>query len=198
MLFTIVEFYRGANFDMDSALRDFSDKGLKIASEFGAVYYTSFHLYFERLYGTMPMVDWRMLINDFFTIIPFYEHTEFNSQYWYARIFFPDASVPPQTMGPIAESAIWGGEIDLALRGLFTGIGFGWFARWALKSREQLFANVSYVFLFGTSVMVLKYSLIYQFSQMLRTLIPALLLLFIVVKLKRIFTMGMSVKHEIL
>lgn len=79
-------------------------------------------------------------------------------------------------MGPIADSAIWGGEIDLALRGLFTGLGYGWLARWALKSRDRLFANVAYVFLFATSVMVLKYSLVYQVSQMLRTLIPAVLL----------------------
>ena len=180
-LFTVVEFYRTANFDIDSALLDFSEKGLKIATEFGAVYYTSFHLYFERLNGTMPPSDWRMLINDFLTIVPFYEHTEFNSQYWYARKYFPDSVVPPQTMGPIADSAIWGGEIDLALRGLFTGLGYGWLARWALRSSDHLFANTAYVFLFATSVIALKYSLVYQVSQMLRTLIPALLLVFLLV-----------------
>lgn len=190
VLFTIVEFYRGANFDIDYALQDFSEKGLKVASEFGAVYYTSFHLYFERLHGTMPLADWRMLINDFFTIVPFYEHTEFNSQYWYAGIFFPDAVVPPQTMGPIADSAIWGGEIDLALRGLFTGLGYGWLARWALRSRDRLFANVAYAFLFATSVMALKYSLVYQVSQMLRTLIPAVLLVILFVNVRVGFRRG--------
>lgn len=184
-LFTFVEFYRGANFDIDNALQDFSEKGLKIASEFGAVYYTSFHLYFERLHGTMPLADWRMLINDFFTIVPFFEHTEFNSQYWYSRIFFPDAIVPPQTMGPIADSAIWGGEIDLALRGLFTGLGYGCLARWALRYRDRLFANVSYMFLFATSVMALKYSLVYQVSQLLRTFIPVLLVMFLIRSAKR-------------
>lgn len=190
VLFTVVEFFRGTNFEIDSALQDFSEKGLKIATEFGAVYYTSFHLYFERLHGTMPLADWRMLINDFFTIVPFYGHTEFNSQYWYAGIFFPDAVVPPQTMGPIADSAIWGGEIDLALRGLFTGLGYGWFARWALRSRDRLFANVAYVFLFATSVMALKYSLVYQVSQMLRTLIPAVLLVVLLVNVRKTLRRG--------
>lgn len=189
-LFTFVEFYRGAHFDIDNALQDFSEKGLKIASEFGAVYYTSFHLYFEKLQGTMPPADWRMLINDLFTIVPFYEHTEFNSQYWYARIFFPDAAVPPQTMGPIADSAIWGGEIDLALRGLFTGLAYGWLARWALGYRDRLFANVAYVFLFATSVMALKYSLVYQVSQMFRTLIPAVLLVVLLVYVRKQFRRG--------
>lgn len=190
LLFTVVEFYRGASFDIDQALQDFSEKGLKIASEFGAVYYTSFHLYFERLQGTMPSADWRMLINDFFTIVPFYEHTEFNSQYWYARIFYPDSAVPPQTMGPIADSAIWGGEIDLTLRGLFTGLGYGWLTRWAFRSRDRLFANVAYVFLFATAVMALKYSLVYQISQMLRTVIPALLLVILFVNLRKAFQRG--------
>ena len=182
ILFTAVEFYRSASFDLDSALQDFSEKGLKIATEFGAVFYTSFHLYSERLNGTMPGHEWPMLINDFLTAVPFFEHTEFNSQYWYARFFFPDAVVPPQTMGPIADSAIWGGELDLAVRGLLTGLGFGWLARWALRSRDRLFPYVAYVFLFATSVVTLKYSLPYQISQMLRTLIPSVLLCYFMIK----------------
>lgn len=182
ILFTLVEFYRSANFDLSLALDGFMEKGLKIATEFGAVYYTSFHLYFERLNGTMPSHDLPMLINDFFTIVPFYEHTEFSSQYWYARIFFPDAVVPPQTMGPIADSAIWGGEVDLALRGLFTGFCYGWLTRRALRSRNRLLLSVVYVFLFATSVISIKYSIIYQLSQMLRTLMPALLSTYIVME----------------
>jgi hypothetical protein len=183
ILFTGIEFYRSSSFDLDLALQDFSEKGLKIATEFGAVFYTSFHLYFQRLSGTMPDSEWPMLINDFFTAVPFFEHTEFNSQYWYASIFFPDAIVPPQTMGPIADSAIWGGELDLAVRGLLTGLGFGWFARWALGARDRLFGNIAYVFLFATSVLALKYSLIYQMSQMLRTIIPSVLICYVVIKI---------------
>lgn len=192
ILFTAVEFYRTASFDIDSALQDFSEKGLKIATEFGAVFYTSFHLYFERLNGTMPDHEWPMLINDFLTVVPFFEHTEFNSQYWYARIFFPDAIVPPQTMGPIADSAIWGGELDLAVRGLLTGLGFGWLVRWALRSRDRLFAYVAYVFLFATSVVTLKYSLPYQISQMLRTIIPSVLLCYVAIKFLKLFTIRSS------
>lgn len=178
VLFTAVEFYRTAEFDVQAALSEFSERGLRIATEFGAVYYTSFHLYVERLSGTLPERDWLMLFNDFFTAVPFFEHTEFNSQYWYARHYFPDAVVPPQTMGPIADSAIWGGEGDLAVRGLLTGLGFGALAQWALRRRKALFARVAYGFLFATSVIGLKYSLMYQVSVMLRTLIPALLVVY--------------------
>jgi len=188
ILFTVVEFYRTANFDIESALEQFSERGLKVATEFGAVYYTSFHLYFERLNGTIPQHDWRMLINDFFTIVPFYEHTEFNPQYWYAGLYFPEAIVPPQTMGPIAESAIWGGEVDLALRGLFTGLGYGWLARWLLTYRHTLGAIVAYAFLFSGCVIALKYSLAYQVSQMLRTLALAMLLVLVLIETKKRFS----------
>lgn len=187
ILFTAVEFYRSADFDLASAFQEFSERGFKFATEFGAVFYTSFHLYSERLGGTMPDHEWPMLINDFFTAVPFVERTEFNSQYWYARNFFPESVVPPQTMGPIADSAIWGGELDLAVRGLLTGLGFGLLARWALKCRDRLFPNVAYVFLFATSVMTLKYSLPYQVSQMLRTLIPAVLLCYVAIKFWKLF-----------
>ncbi|QTQ35898.1 Uncharacterized protein ToN1_17430 [Aromatoleum petrolei] len=185
VLFTAVEFYRAAEFDIHAALREFSERGLRIATEFGAVYYTSFHLYVERLNGILPERDWLILFNDFFTAVPFFEHTQFNSQYWYARNYFPDAVVPPQTMGPIADSAIWGGEGDLAVRGLVTGLGFGLLAHWALARREKFLANVAYVFLFATCVIALKYSLIYQVSQMFRTLAPALVVAYFMIRLQR-------------
>lgn len=185
VLFTAVEFYRTAEFDVQAALRDFSERGLSIATEFGAVFYTSFHLYVERSNGTLPDHDWLMLFNDFFTAVPFFEHTQFNSQYWYARHYFPDAIVPPQTMGPIADSAIWGGEGDLAVRGLLTGMGFGLLARWSLARRAKLLANVAYAFLFATSVIALKYSLVYQVSQMIRLLAPALLVAYLMIRLGR-------------
>ncbi|WP_332671339.1 hypothetical protein [Aromatoleum sp.] len=185
VLFTAVEFYRTAEFDIQAALRDFSERGLSIATEFGAVFYTSFHLYVERSNGTLPEREWLMLFNDFFTAVPFFEHTQFNSQYWYARQYFPDSAVPPQTMGPIADSAIWGGEGDLAVRGLLTGMGFGLLARWALGRRTRLLRNVAYVFVFATCVIALKYSLIYQVSQMFRALAPALLVAYFMIRLQR-------------
>ena len=81
----------------------------------------SFHLYFERKHNIMPSSDWRMFFNDFISIIPFIDHITYNPQYWYARNNFPTADVPPTTMGILADSAIWGGELDLLLRSLING-----------------------------------------------------------------------------
>lgn len=176
LLFTGVEFYRAAEFDLDAVVSEIRDRGLKFAYEFGAVFYTSFHIYYERALGTLPRPEWPMLINDFFTAVPMYDHITHNSQYWYAGIYFPEAIVPPQTMGPLADSGIWGGEGDLAVRGLLTGLGYAWIARWVMRHNAPWHRMLIYTFLFATVVFGLKYSLVYQASLMARIFLPVLFL----------------------
>jgi len=176
LLFTGVEFYRAAEFDIDAVVNEIVERGLKFAYEFGAVFYTSFHIYYERALGTLPRPEWLMLINDFFTAVPMYDHITHNSQYWYAGIYFPDAVVPPQTMGPLADSGIWGGEADLAIRGLLTGLGYAWIARWVLRRNTAWHWLLIYTYLFATAVFGLKYSLVHQASLMVRVFLPVLFL----------------------
>lgn len=175
VFFTITELYRASEFNLDAAVGEFAERGVKFAYEFGAVFYTSFHVYHERFFGTLPQPESLMLINDFFTAIPLYDHIRYNSQYWYAGIYFPEAVVPPQTMGPLADSGIWGGETDLAVRGVLTGVAYGGLARWALRPNAQRHHMLVYTFLFATAVIGMKYSVIYQVSQMARVFFPVLL-----------------------
>lgn len=175
VFFTITEFYRASEFNLDAAVAEFAQRGVKFAYEFGAVFYTSFHIYHERFFGSLPQPESLMLINDFFTAVPLYDHVRYNSQYWYAGIYFPDAVVPPQTMGPLADSGIWGGEADLAVRGVLTGIAYGGIARWALRPDARWHHMLIYTFLFATAVIGIKYSVIYQVSQMARVFLPVLL-----------------------
>ncbi len=175
MFFTVTEFYRASEFNLDAALDEFAQRGVKFAYEFGAVFYTSFHIYHERLFGSLPQPEPLMLINDFFTAVPFYDHISYNSQYWYADIYFPDAAVPPQTMGPLADSGIWGGEADLAVRGVLTGLAYGGLTRWALRPGARWHHMLIYTFLFATAVLGIKYSVVYQVSQMVRIFLPVLL-----------------------
>lgn len=176
LLFTSVEFYRAAEFDLDAVVNEIFESGLKFAYEFSAVFYTSFHIYYERALGTLPRPDWLMLINDFFTAVPMYDHIAHNSQYWYADIYFPDSIVPPQTMGPLADSGIWGGETDLAVRGLLTGLGYALIARWVMRRNAAWYQMLIYTYLFATVVFGLKYSLVYQASVMVRILLPVFFL----------------------
>lgn len=187
VFFTIIEFYRASNFDLAAAIEEFAQRGVKFASEFGAVFYTSFHIYHERANGLLPTPEALMLVNDFFVAIPSYEKVQFNSQYWYAGIYFPDAVVPPQTMGPLADSGIWGGEWDLAIRGVLTGVVYGSLARWALRPLAQWYHVLLYAFLFATAILGIKYSVIYQISQMIRFFAPVFFALAVYVFLSRLF-----------
>jgi len=108
-LFTGVEVFRAVGFEVSAAQNAVAADGVKPASEFTAVYFTGFHLYAERSQGTLPDREWPMLFSDFVSLFTFADFTQWNPQYWYARHYFPEAVVPPETMGPNAESSHRGG-----------------------------------------------------------------------------------------
>lgn len=175
MLFSVVELFRSTGFNSSNAKDVLSREGGTPASEFGAVYFTSYHLYGERNQGTLPPREWPMFFNDIIAVIPFADHTRWHPQFWYARHYFPDAVVPPQTMGPIADSAIWGGGVDLLFRSLFNGALFAYFVRWFQRRKDKWWAMVIYIYLYATCVMVLKYSVLFQLMPLLKILLPTLI-----------------------
>lgn len=174
-LFTGVEIFRAAGFKVSAAQDVVTTDGVKPAGEFIAVYFTGFHLYAERTQDTLPDREWPMLFNDFISMFTFSDFTEWNPQYWYARNYFPEAVVPPETMGPIAESAIWGGELDLVLRSLLNGVFFAYLVRWFQGRKNKWWALAIYVYCFATCVMTLKYSIFYHLGPLVKTMLPTLL-----------------------
>jgi hypothetical protein len=192
-LFSVVELFRILEFDFSDARAAVSAEGAGPASEFGAVFFTGFHLYAERAQGALPRAEWLMFFNDLLALIPFVDHYEWNPQYWYARHYYPDAAVPPQTMGPIADSALWGGEWDLLLRGLVNGAWYAAVMQWFMRRRDRWWALVVYAYLYATCVMTLKYSVFYQLAPLARIILPGLLLAWAV---KRAFDSGPGLKRR--
>ena len=182
-LFTVVEVVRAMEFDIAAAREAAASEGAGPASEFGAVFFTSFHLYGERARGTLPERDWLMFFSDLLAFVPFIERTEWSPQYWYARHYYPDVVVPPQTNGPIADSALWGGEWDLLLRGVFSGAVYAWLMRWFMRHRHRWWAMVVYAYCFATCVMTLKYSVLYPLTPLVRILLPGMLALWLSTRL---------------
>lgn len=185
VLFSAIELLRIASFDLNAAQAAVAEGGAQPAGEFGAVYFTSFHLYAERAQGSLPPRDWPMFFNDLIALVPFLDHTQWHPQYWYWRHYFPEAPVPPQTLGPIAESALWGGEWDLLARSLVNGAFFAYLVRWFLKRRQAWWAAAIYAYLYATCVMTLKYSVFYQLTPLVRILLPALLVAWLILRLLR-------------
>lgn len=174
-LFTAIEFFREAQFDLDAAQSRVSDEGIKTAGEFGAVFLTGFHLYAERAQGSLPPTEWPMFFNDFVSLVTFGDFTRWNPMEWYARNYFPDALVAPMTLSPIADSAIWGGEVDLFFRGLANGAFFALIVRCFLRWRDRWWSLAVYAFCHATAIITLKYSVFYHLTPLLKTMLPALL-----------------------
>lgn len=176
VIFSGIGLIRNYGYDIEKAQYKIIKQNEIRASEFEAVYCTSFHLYYERGKGTLPSKDWQMFFNDIISIIPFIDHIKYNPQYWYARNYFPKAVVPPTTMGVLADSAIWGGEWDLLVRALINGALFALLTRWFLRRREKWWALTIYIYCFATCIMTLKYSVLFQLAPLIRVILPSLFL----------------------
>ena len=184
-VFSALELFRSLEFNVSDARAAIAAEGAGPAAEFGSVFFTGFHLYSERALGSLPPTSGLMFFNDLLALIPFVDHLEWNPTYWYARHYYPDAAVPPQTMGPIADSAIWGGEIDLFFRALLIGLWYAALTNWYLARRRLWWATVIYAYLYATCVMTLKYSVFYQLAPLTRIVIPGIVLVWVVKRLMR-------------
>lgn len=192
--FSIVEIIRLLDGSVENTKEVLSDEGIKPPGELGALFITSFHLYSERKKGTLPKAEWPMFFYDVISPFSFNSDTSLNPMYWYAKHYFPESIVPPFTIGPIAESAIWGGEIDLFFRGLINGAYFAFIVKWFLRRRNKWWAIATYAFLFSYSVITLKYSVFFYLTPVFKDLMPTLFLVAILIKL---FSRDQNEKLEI-
>lgn len=183
ILFSTVELFRTVQFDLNSAQKEVSLQGFKSASEFFSVYLTGFHLYAERAQGALPPTEWPMLFNEFISIFTFGDFTRWNPMVWYAQYYFPESAVPPFTLGPISDSAIWGGEVDLLLRGLINGAFFAYLVRWFLRHKDRWWGVTIYVYCYATCIMTIKYAIFWHLTPLFKTLLPTLLVVVVVRKL---------------
>ena len=181
--FSIVEIIRLLDGSVENTKDVISDEGIKPPGELGALFRTSFHLYSEREKGALPKRELSMFFYDLISPISFNSDTSLNPMYWYAKNYFPESIVPPFTIGPIAESAIWGGEIDLFFRGLINGAYFAFIVRWFMRRRDKWWGIATYAFLFSYSVITLKYSVFFYLTPVFKDLTPTLLLVAILIKL---------------
>lgn len=179
IFFTALEIFRASNFDMNSAINFVSDFKIQPASEFGSVFITGYHLYDVKNLDLMPSTDWPMLFSDFINIVLPNSYTQWNPMYWYATAFYPESVVPPATLGPIADSAIWGGEIDLAFRGLLNGIILALLVRFLIANNNKWWAVVIYTYCYGSCIMAIKYSPIYMLNPIIKTFSITLLAIFL-------------------
>ena len=175
LFFSVLEKVRESEFNLTDTKSTISSDGFKAASEFGSVYFPGYHLYQERIEKKMPPTEWPMFFNDFISIFTYGDFDRWNPMGWYTRNYYPEKTVAPFTIGPIAESAIWGGEIDLFFRGLVNGFFFAFLVKWYIKNKSNWAVLVIYSYCFATCIMTMKYSVFYQLTPIIRNIIPIIL-----------------------
>jgi hypothetical protein len=174
-----IEIFRFYDFDFSMTLNHIETYGIKPMGELGAVFFTGAHLYSLSEFDQLPRIDWRMFFYEFISLFVTNSNTEFNPQYWYWNTFYPEYLVPPQTNGPIADSALWGmGIIDLGFRAAFIGGIFGFLAKKLFVYKPSFYWFVIYVFFCSTCIMNLKYGVFWQLNPLVKTILPILGLLY--------------------
>ncbi len=176
LLMWFLEVFRFYNFDLALTLEHFYTFGIQPVAELGSVFFTGFHLYSLAESNQLPLVNNNIFYYDVLSLFFSNSDLEFSPQYWYWQNFYPDSLVPPQTNGPIADSAIWGmGVLDLAIRACIIGCVFGWVARNFFNRQPSMIWTVVYVFYCATCVMNLKYGVLWQLNPLVKTMLPTLI-----------------------
>ena len=179
-IFSAIEVARPLSQESEVGAASLLEGGLKPASEFGAVFYPSFHLYEERANGSLPPREWPMLFNDAISLVTFGAFNRWNPMNWYARNYYPTVEIPPFTVGPIAESALWGGEVDLLLRAVLNGLFFAAIMGWFVKRANEWWALSIYAYCYATAILTIKYSVLLHLTLIEKNLLPTLFLVFLV------------------
>jgi len=181
LVFSVIETVRFAQDFSVLKETEFQARGMP-AAELGAVFVTGFHLYSERSAGSLPPIEWQVFFNDFISLVPLVDQSKWHPMYWYARNYFPDAVVPPLTLGPIAESALWGGEIDLLIRGFINGVLFALLMRWFAREGGKWQVMTIYCFCYSTCIMCLKYSIFYHLPPLVKIILPVVFVVSVLAK----------------
>jgi len=181
LVFSAVEIARSTDLN-PSALKDaaLQEHGMP-AAELGADFFPGFHLYAERANGTLPPVEWQVFFNDFISVLPLAQK-KWIPMYWYADNYFPDAVVPPMTMGPIAMSALWGGEIGLVVQGFINGISFAFLMRWFAGNGAKWQVMTVYAYCYSTCIMCLKYSIFWHLAPLVKIILPLVVIVSLLAK----------------
>lgn len=171
--FWFIEVFRYYEFDLAETIQHFQAFGVKPMGELGAVFSTGFHLYSLSEVGQLPLRDGKMFFFEIMSLFSSNANSHLSPQSWYWREFYPNYPVPPQTNGPIADSALWGlGLFDLAIRACIIGFIFGWLTNKVFGRELSFVWAVIYIFYCATCVMTLKYGVLWQLNPIVKTMLP--------------------------
>ncbi|MDB4077180.1 hypothetical protein N9537_04990 [Porticoccaceae bacterium] len=161
--FTAIEIFRIASGDLSEAL----DTGMAVSGEFNALFYPSLHLFDLRHTGGLPEIPWALYFKDVIELFPLVGIAGSDPMHWYWQNFHPDAQVAPYTLGPISDSAMFGGELSVLVRGVLMGSVLVIIRRAFFKVKSWIGLSM-YAYLCSIVVLALKYGFLTPFSLVLK------------------------------
>jgi len=182
LIFTGIEIFRLATSDFSDVIAD----SYALAGEFSTLFYPEIYLFELRESGSMPTFDLGLYFKDFFELIPFLNIPGVNPMTWFWENFHPEAPVAPFTLGPISDSAMFGGNYSIPVRGALLGLVLG-----AIKTMFERNANwISlsiYSYLCSVVVLSLKYGFLTPISLLIKNWMIGFILIVMLFGIKHIF-----------
>ena len=162
--FTLVEVVRLSTGNFVEVVENMST----VAGEFNSLYYPEIHLYELRETNSIPDYNVQMIFKDVITLIPFVSFDGVSPMIWYWKNFHPSVPHAPFTLGPISDSAIWGGVIGLIFRAIALAFVLG-FLRRVLLNRSSGWVKVcAYSYVVSVGVLSLKYGVLTPLEQLIK------------------------------
>lgn len=183
VLFTAIEKLRTNQQENESL-----DTLVSIPGEVGAVFFPSIFLYEKRSLNLLPPKNIGMFFYDFTgAFLPNSWIKNDDPMVWFKTNYFPESDVPPFTLGPIANTAIWEGNIGILIRSWILGFLLAEITNLVYRKWNNMLKLLSYTFIFSSSVMIMKYSIFYHFTPFVKSIMPIFIIYLIIVKLTKFY-----------
>jgi len=168
VMMSLIELVRLSSGDID--LQELS----LIPGEFNALFFPSIELFKLRELDLFPPVSELMIFKDIYYLLPFFNNPDADPMNWHWINFHPSAPVAPFTMGPIADSAFFGGWFGLFLRAIVFAANIYLLRCLILYFSSSWLALLFFSYSVSISILALKYSVFSYQEQMLKNLLPSL------------------------
>lgn len=180
MIMSLIELLRLSSGDVN-----IQDMAL-IPGEFNALFFPSIELFKMREFNEFPPVSDLMLFKDVYYILPFVNNPEADPMDWYWHNFHPNAPVAPFTMGPVADSAFFGGWLALILRSVVLAVNLFILRSLIMRFNHSWIALLIFSYSVSISILALKYSVFSFHEQLIKNLVPTIILFLILCFILRV------------
>jgi hypothetical protein len=157
-----------------------SDFELSLPSELGAIIFSAYQICDGGALNTTSIMPFYYLVSP---ILPG-RITEISPFYWYTREYWGNSDFPPFTLGPIAESFMYGNYIFIIIYSYLVAIILKFISNVSQKYHYMTLGHFISIFYTLYIVLSFKYSILYPNTDIVKSIIP----IFVILSIFKILT----------